>query len=188
MCGFKRRSPHRPATRPVQRYHIRSGTGVDGSEPPCDWKSVFGGPAWERLDDGEWYLHLFDASQPDLNWDNAEVRAEFRAIFQFWLDRGVDGFRVDVAHGLVKDPTFPDMAEDSQLLENSRQPNHPFWDRDGVHEIIREWRAVLDACGRDVMMVAEAWVHSSDSRSTCARTSTTSRSTSTSSSASGTRR
>lgn len=140
------------------RYIFREGRGPDGSEPPTNWTAVFGGSAWDRVDDGEWYLHLFDPTQPDLNWDNEEVRAEFDDIFRFWLDRGVDGFRVDVAHGMVKDPSYPDATGVSRVLDASLVANHPHWDRDGVHEIIRRWRAILDASGRDVMMVAEAWV------------------------------
>lgn len=140
------------------RYIFRPGTGPNGDRPPTNWIAVFGGSAWKRVPDGEWYLHLFDPTQPDLNWENEEVRAEFDDIFKFWIDRGVDGFRVDVAHGLVKDPAFPDVELDAELLAASRTIDHPFWDRDGVHDIIRRWRAVLDASGRDVMMVAEAWV------------------------------
>src|SRR5262249_32761657 len=71
------------------RYHFRKGSGPDGDQPPNGWQSVFGGPAWKRVEDGQWYLHLFDASQPDLNWDHPEVRAEFEDILRFWLDRGV---------------------------------------------------------------------------------------------------
>ncbi len=140
------------------RYHILPGTGPDGSEPPNDWTSVFGGPAWKRLPDGEWYLHLFDDTQPDLNWANREVRDEFLAILRFWLDRGADGFRVDVAHGLAKDMTYPDVgAPTGELISAAKKAGHPFWDRDEVHPIIREWRAVLDEYD-DKMMVAEAWV------------------------------
>lgn len=147
------------------RYIIRPGRGPEGAEPPNNWVAVFGGSAWSRLDDGEWYLHLFDVSQPDLNWNHPEVRVEFQDIFRFWIDLGVDGFRIDVAHGLVKHPDFPDVEVTGTVLEseNLSDGSHPFWDRDGVHEIIREWRAVLDeaeaAAGRDLMMVAEAWVH-----------------------------
>lgn len=141
-----------------ERYHIRPGKGADGSEPPTDWNSVFGGPAWSRLDDGEWYLHLFAPEQPDLNWENPEVRTEFESVLRFWLDRGVDGFRVDVAHGLVKDPDFPDAGSTGQVLVTSQVENHPFWDRDGIHEIVRSWRSVLDEYPGDRMMVAEAWV------------------------------
>ncbi len=144
------------------RYHIRPGRGTDGSEPPTNWVSVFGGPAWSRLDDGEWFLHLFDDTQPDLNWENPEVRAEFESIFRFWLDRGVDGFRVDVAQGSVKDMTFPDMDTSTQeILGGVTVEDHPFWDLDGVHDIIRQWRRILDEYsedGAERMMVAEAWV------------------------------
>ena len=154
-----------PGSPSRERYMIRRGRGADESEPPNNWVAVFGGSAWTRLDDGEWYLHLFDVSQPDLDWNHPEVRAEFRDIFRFWIDLGVDGFRIDVAHGLVKHPDLPDVARHGELLESETLPDgsHPYWDRDGVHEIIREWRAVLDEAEaeqqRDLMMVAEAWVH-----------------------------
>ena len=143
------------------RYIFRPGRGVAGSEPPTDWTAVFGGSAWTRVDGGQWYLHLFDSSQPDLNWENEEVRAEFDEIFRFWLDRGVDGFRIDVARGMVKDQTFPDLGVTQQALETSQAANHPHWDCDGVHEINRRWRRLIDESGRDVMMVAEAWVRPS---------------------------
>jgi alpha-glucosidase len=139
------------------RYHIRDGGGPGGDRPPTNWVSSFGGPAWTRLPDGQWYLHLFAPEQPDLNWEHPEVRAEFESVLRFWLDLGIDGFRVDVAHSLVKDPAFPDLTSTVQLLDRARQPNHPFWDRDGIHEIVRGWRAVFDQYA-DRMMVAEAWV------------------------------
>jgi alpha-glucosidase len=140
------------------RYIFRPGRGANGEEPPNNWTAVFGGSAWKRVRDGEWYLHLFDPTQPDLNWENEEVRAEFDDIFRFWLDRGVDGFRVDVAHGLAKDEALPDLDHGDGILGAARQPDHPHWDRDEVHEIYRRWRRILDACDREVMMVAEAWV------------------------------
>ncbi len=141
------------------RYHIRPGKGPDGSEPPTNWLSVFGGPAWGRLADGQWYLHIFDPTQPDLNWTNPEVQEEFRDIFKFWLQLGADGFRVDVAHGLAKDMAFPDVAADGEeILVATKRQDHPFWDRDEVHTYIRQWRAVLDASPNNAMMVAEAWV------------------------------
>jgi alpha-glucosidase len=148
-----------PGSPERERYVFRDGLGADGSQPPNNWTAVFGGPAWTRVPDGQWYLHLFDPSQPDLNWEHEDVRAEFDSIFEFWLDRGVDGFRIDVAHGLVKDQTFRDLVVTSKLLTSSHELDHPHWDRDGIHDINRRWRAVLDASGRDVMMVAEAWVH-----------------------------
>ena len=135
------------------RFHFKDSP--DG--PPNNWQSVFGGSAWTQVDDGQWYLHLFDPSQPDLDWTHPEVRAEFVSILRFWLDRGADGFRVDVAHGLAKDMTFPDLDDHVQILSSAKQANHPHWDRDEVHEIIREWRAVLDEYD-ERMMVAEAWV------------------------------
>ncbi len=142
-----------------ERYHIRPGKGPDGSEPPSDWRSVFGGPAWTRLPDGEWYLHLFAPEQPDLNWEHPEVRSEFCDVLRFWMDRDLDGFRVDVAHGLVKAPGYPDANEEQRLLAGARgTENHPFWDRDGIHPIVREWRAVLDGYAGGRMLVAEAWV------------------------------
>ena len=139
------------------RYVFKDGKGANGELPPTDWTAVFGGSAWEQVEDGQWYLHLFDPSQPDLNWENEEVRAEFDDVFRFWLDRGIDGFRIDVAHGLVKDTTFPDVGKVGKILESETTENHPFWDRDGVHEINRRWRSVLDEYD-DRMMVAEAWV------------------------------
>ncbi|MDR7277528.1 glycoside hydrolase family 13 protein [Catenuloplanes atrovinosus] len=139
------------------RYIFREG---HGDAPPNGWRSVFGGPAWTRVADGGWYLHLFDAAQPDLDWTNPEVVAEFQDVLRFWLDRGVDGFRIDVAHGLHKDPAFPELPEtlDPGLPVHVAQPGHPFWDRDDVHEVWRGWRRVVDAYPGDRTMVAEAWV------------------------------
>jgi alpha-glucosidase len=144
------------------RYVFRRGSGPDGSEPPNDWRSVFGGSAWTRIvepdgTDGEWYLHLFDTAQPDLNWDNEEVRAEFDEVLRFWLDRGVDGFRIDVAHGLMKDERLPDVA--GRFRAGGPAPSgHPHWDRDAVHDIYRRWRRILDEYDGDRAFVAEAWV------------------------------
>lgn len=144
------------------RYIIRPGSGTDGNEPPNNWLAVFGGPAWQQLEDGEWYLHIFDTSQPDLNWTHPEVQTEFDDIIRFWLDRGVDGLRIDVAHGMVKHPDLPDLPTELlgtfTLLDGDEPVDHPFWDRDGVHEINRRWRAILDEYD-DRMMVAEAWAH-----------------------------
>ena len=145
-------------SRERDRYVFRPGRG-DGSQPPNDWLSVFGGPAWHRVPDGEWYLHLFAPEQPDLNWVNGEVREEFADVLRFWLDRGVDGFRIDVAHALIKDPGLPDLGEGrSDILEPSKRLDHPHWDRDEVHDVYLHWRRVLDEYGPDRMFVAEAWV------------------------------
>ncbi len=146
------------------RYHFRDGRGPDAALPPNNWKSVFGGPAWTRLPDGQWYLHLFDSKQPDLNWDHPEVRADFERTLRFWCDLGVDGFRVDVAHALLKEPGLPDWDEPQELLGgltdiDPHGPKPPMWDQPGVHEIYRSWRRILDSYGTPAkMMVAEAWV------------------------------
>jgi len=142
-----------PGSPQRNRYIFRSGVG---DAPPNDWESVFGGPAWTRVADGEWYLHLFDSSQPDLNWSNPEVRAEFEAILRFWLDRGVDGFRIDVAHGMVKADGLPDIGRRREGLIDTAAS--PCFDQDGVHEIYRDWRKILDSYPGERMAVAEAWV------------------------------
>ncbi len=106
-----------------ERYLFRAGKGPDGELPPNNWQSIFGGNAWTRVEErgvpGQWYLHLFDTKQPDLNWDNPEVREEMRSVLRFWLDRGVDGFRVDVAHGLVKEKGLPDWSGQAAMVEGS---------------------------------------------------------------------
>ena len=87
----------------------RSATGTGGAPPPNNWRSFFSGSAWE-LDEatGEYYLHLFSRKQPDLNWENPEVRQAVYAMMRWWLDRGVDGFRMDVINMISKDPALPD--------------------------------------------------------------------------------
>ncbi len=141
------------------RYIFRDGKGANGGEPPNDWVSVFGGPAWTRTTDGEWYLHLFAPEQPDLNWSNDEVLTEFDAILRFWLDRGIDGFRIDVAHGLAKDPAMPDLAGNYEPSGPARE-GHPHWDQDAVHAVYRRWRRITDSYPRDITFVGEAWVRS----------------------------
>jgi alpha-glucosidase len=146
------------------RYIFRPGRGDDGSLPPNDWRAVFGGPAWERVTEpdgspGEWYLHLFDPKQPDLDWSNPQVREEFLDILRFWFDRGADGFRIDVAHGLVKQEGLPDLGIDEEhVLAPPDRSDHPHWDRPGVHDIYREWRALADSYEPPRVFVAEAWV------------------------------
>jgi alpha-glucosidase len=142
-------------------YLFREGRGENGELPPNNWQSVFGGPAWTRVEDGQWYLHLFDTAQPDLNWRNPVVIAEFEGILRFWLDRGVDGFRVDVAHGLIKQDGLPDSDAGAAVMAGSGNFG-PMWDQDGVHDIYRGWNAVLAEYGGDRMLVAEAWVSPPD--------------------------
>ncbi|WP_320773193.1 glycoside hydrolase family 13 protein [Streptomyces sp. CRN 30] len=153
-----------PGSAARDRYVFRDGRGGQGELPPTDWQSVFGGSAWRRVPDGQWYLHLFAPEQPDLNWENEQVRADFRTTLRFWSDRGVDGFRVDVAHALVKDLTeplrdlgAPELSGEAALAELP-PGSHPFYDRDDVHEVYRDWRKILDAYTPPRMAVAEAWV------------------------------
>ncbi|MFD9101418.1 alpha-amylase family glycosyl hydrolase [Streptomyces virginiae] len=144
-----------------ERYLFRRGRGADGSLPPNDWESIFGGPAWTRVADGEWYLHLFAPEQPDLDWTHPEVTAEFDSVLRFWLDLGVDGFRIDVAHGMVKADGLPDIGRGAQATLIGAEPL-PFFDQDGVHEIHRSWRRLLDSYEGARIGVAEAWAPSSE--------------------------
>ncbi|MER8072563.1 glycoside hydrolase family 13 protein [Streptomyces sp. NPDC094034] len=160
---FKRALREGPGSALRERYHFRPGKGANGELPPNDWESIFGGPAWTRTTDpdgtpGDWYLHLFAPEQPDFNWDHPAVADEFRSILRFWLDMGVDGFRVDVAHGLVKAEGLPDIGDTGQLrLLDSADGGTPFFDQDGVHEIYRQWRRILDEYPGERIAVAEAW-------------------------------
>ncbi len=140
---FKQALREGPGSPIRERFHFRPGKGVSGELPPNDWESVFGGPAWTRVADGEWYLHLFAPEQPDFNWDHPAVHDEFRSILRFWLDIGVDGFRIDVAHGLVKAAGLPDVGRDEQVKLLGTEAV-PYFDQDGVHEIYRGWRRILD--------------------------------------------
>ncbi|GGI70765.1 glycoside hydrolase family 13 protein [Pseudarthrobacter scleromae] len=147
-----------------QRYHFRDGKGEHGELPPSDWTAAFGGPAWSRVDDGQWYLHTFTPEQPDWNWDNPEVRADFLRTLRFWADRGVDGFRVDVANLLVKD--LPAELPSKQELDAMDRTvgTHPLMDRDEVHEIYAEWRKVFNEYDPPRFAVAEAWVETAERR------------------------
>jgi alpha-glucosidase len=141
---FKQALAQGPGGEARDLFWFRPGRGEHGELPPTDLQSIFGGPAWTRVDDGEWYLHLFAAQQPDFNWDNPEVRAEFLDVLRFWLDRGVDGIRIDSAAVLVKDP---DPAGEAA-----------YTDRDGVHEVYREWRALTDTYPGDRVLIGELWL------------------------------
>lgn len=136
-------SPGSPAR---ERYIIRDGRGATGELPPNNWHSAFGGPAWTRLPDGQWYLHLFDPRQPDLNWEHPEVRAEFADILRYWLDNGVDGFCIDTAHGLVKADGLPDWRprHGPTAQREADESRAPMWDQDAVHDVYRTWRAIID--------------------------------------------
>jgi len=141
-------------------YHFKDGRGENGELPPNNWVSMFGGPAWTRVEDGQWYCHLFDSSQPDLNWSNPEVGSEFEKILRFWLDRGVDGFRVDQPHAMAKAAGLPDHPYVDQagagFIEGRQAP--PMWFQDEVHDIFRRWRAILDEYPGERAMCGEAYV------------------------------
>lgn len=144
-----------PGSPERERYVFRDGRGENGEQPPNNWESMFGGPAWERVPDGQWYLHLFDVKQPDVNWENPEIRADFERTLRFWFDRGVDGFRVDVANAMSKQPGLPDIEEGVNDVQDG---GHPYLDRDDVHEVYRSWRAIGDSYDPPKVFVAEAWV------------------------------
>ncbi|WP_309133950.1 alpha-amylase family glycosyl hydrolase [Cellulomonas sp.] len=156
-------------------YLFRSGSGPGGQDPPNNWQSIFGGPAWSRVDAltgraedaGQWYLHTFDARQPDLDWESPLVRERFEDVLRFWLERGVDGFRVDVAHGLVKAEGLPDWDGGATAMVmggSAHAPGSdvvdlgPMFDQDGVHDIYRSWNRLLATYPGDRAMVGEACV------------------------------
>ena len=149
--------PYGPAR---DRYLFRDGR-MGGTAPPNNWVSVFGGPAWTRSPDGQWYLHLFSPQQPDLNWANSDVRADLERTLRFWLDRGVDGFRIDVAHGMAKPAGLPDMDPRAAGIVGHHEFYDPRFDDDGVHDIHRMIRKVLDAYPHAVS-VGEVWVTDND--------------------------
>ncbi len=146
------------------RYIFRDGRGENGELPPNNWEAVFGGGMWERITEpdgtpGQWYLHIFDTTQPDFDWTNEEVREEFRSILRFWLDRGVDGFRVDVAHGMIKADGLPDyMPPTDADSMGGREDNVPYWGQDGVHDIYRDWHEVLAEYDGDRALAGEDWL------------------------------
>jgi len=150
-----------PSSPERDRFIFRDGRGEHGELPPNNWPSAFGGPAWHRVPDGQWYLHLFTPEQPDLNWENPEIPAEFDRVLRFWLDRGVDGFRIDVAHGMAKPAGLPDL--DLSKLSPRGDASAPTrddirWDQDEVHGYLRGFRRVLDSYSGERMAVGEIWV------------------------------
>ncbi len=153
-----------PGSPERERYIFRPGRGENGAQPPNNWTSVFGGPAWSRVREadgslGEWYLHLFAPEQPDLNWDNPEVMADLEQTMEFWLARGVDGFRIDVAHGMAKAPGLPDMETPAVVLKHT--DDDPRFNNEGVHEIHRRIRAVMDR-HPGTANVGEVWVNANE--------------------------
>ena len=151
---FRAALASQPGSPERARFWFRPGAGSDGEVPPNGWQSIFGGSAWTRTEDeaGEWYLHLFAPEQPDLNWTHPDVWAEHEDVLRFWFDRGVAGVRIDSAGLLVKDP---DLSEETT---GSAPGDHPYTDRDGVHEIYRRWRAIADSYPEPRLLVGEVWL------------------------------
>ncbi|GAB3624009.1 glycoside hydrolase family 13 protein [Mariniluteicoccus endophyticus] len=142
-----------PGSAERELFWFRDGRGDDSAEPPNNWEALFGGPMWERVTDPEgrpeqWYLHMFDVRQPDWNWDNPAVADEFDSVLRFWFDRGVDGFRVDVADSMAKDPSLPDLPVDPTTgfgTSKNKEPGAPLWDvHPQIEQIHRRWRTVAD--------------------------------------------
>lgn len=152
-----------PGSHAREMFIFRDGKGENGELPPNNWQSHFEGSAWTRITEpdgqpGQWYLHLFDSSQPDWNWDNPAVHAEFERILRFWLDRGVTGFRVDVAHALVKESGLPDWGGLANGNSSEGFPGHeaPMFGQPGVHDIYRQWRRILNEYDGERILCAEA--------------------------------
>jgi alpha-glucosidase len=169
---FKEALASAPGSAARDRYVFRDGRGARGDEAPNNWPSVFGGRAWTRVASpgghpAQWYLHLFDPGQPDLNWENAVVRAEFESIVRFWLDLGLDGFRIDVAHGLSKDAALPDLAAGADPWTPA--DDHPFWGQDGTHDVYRAWRRIAEARGGDRVFIGEIGPMGPDGQARVAR-------------------
>ena len=152
-----------PGSPERRRYFFRDGR-AGGAEPPNDWISAFGGSAWTRVREsdgrpGQWYLHLFAPEQPDLDWDHPGVRADFDEILRFWFDRGIDGLRIDAAPAMAKVPGLPDAGhEPGARFESRTWVGNPHWDVDGVHDILRRWRAIGDGYEGGRLFVTEAVV------------------------------
>ncbi|MFJ9573239.1 glycoside hydrolase family 13 protein [Streptomyces bacillaris] len=141
-----------PGSPERELFHFRPGRGENGELPPNDWESEFGGVPWTRVEDGEWYLHLFATEQPDLNWAHPAVRREHEDVLRFWFERGVAGVRIDSAALVAKDPDLPDLA--------GHPGPHPYVDRDELHDIYRSWRAIADEFGG--IFVGEVWLPDSE--------------------------
>jgi alpha-glucosidase len=163
---FKRALAAKPGSPERAFYHFKDGLGENGELPPNNWVSMFGGPAWTRVTEndgkpGQWFVHLFDSSQPDFNWANPEVQLEFENILMFWLDRGVDGFRVDQPHAMAKAEGLPDhpyvKEAGAGFIEGRENP--PMWFQEEVHEIFRKWRKILESYPGDRAMCGEAYVY-----------------------------
>ncbi|MDR0436119.1 MAG: glycoside hydrolase family 13 protein [Propionibacteriaceae bacterium] len=142
------------------RFWFLEGAGPTGDTIPTNWQSSFQGGTWTRTTNpdgtpGQWYLHLFTPEQPDWNWNHPDIQQEHLDILRFWFDRGVAGVRIDSATLLIKDPTFPEASEDPQCFPPGQ---HPYIDRDAIHDVYRSWRAVADEYDPPRVLVGEIWL------------------------------
>jgi alpha-glucosidase len=144
-----------PGSRQRARFLFADGRGPDGTQPPNNWRSTFGGPAWTRVPDGQWYLHSFDSTQPDFNWQNREVVAMFDDVLRTWFDRGIDGFRIDVAYAMIKADGLPDLVDPDG-------DNPYMWNQPAVHDIFPRWRAIADSYDRELTLLGEVWLPPAD--------------------------
>lgn len=156
---FQHAAKAAPGSAERDRFIFRDGRGPEGSEPPNNWRSTFGGSAWTRINDqpgdGQWYLHSFDSSQPDFNWQDEQVGQMFDDVLRTWFDRGIDGFRIDVAHAMVKHAGLPDLAD-------PEGDNTYLWNQPGVHEIFKRWRKISDSYSRELTLLGEVWLPPAD--------------------------
>jgi len=161
---FKEAIASEPGSAARNRYIFREGKGANGEQPPTNWPSHFAPSAWTHESamggkHNQWYCHLFAPEQPDFNWDNREIEDDFLKTLKFWADRGVDGFRIDVAHALKKDLSEPLKDQDRYPdLVNRKVGDNILFDRDEVHEIYKEWRQLFNQYDPPRVAVAEAYV------------------------------
>ncbi len=161
---FKEAVAAGPGSPQRARFLFRDGRGSEGELAPNSWRSVFGGSAWTRVTEpdgtpGQWYLHLFDEQQADFDWRCADVGDMFEDVLRFWFDRGVDGFRIDVAHGLLKEEGLPEWALPGHARTTADGAQPPMWNQPEVHDVYRRWRRLAESyAGRDLTFVGEVWV------------------------------
>jgi alpha-glucosidase len=146
-----------------RNWYVWRAPAPDGS-PPNNWVAAFDltAPAWTfHQPTGQWYLHLFEESQPDLNWDEPAVVEAMHQTLRFWLDRGVDGFRADVVHGIGKDPLLPDDPPATAGIPHCALNDVPV-----THERLRAIRSLIDGYPGERMMVGEVFLLSTDAVAT----------------------
>jgi len=144
---------------PKRDYYVWANAGPNGG-PPNNWLAATGSPAWNfEPKSRQFYLHNFLPDQPDLNWWNPEVQRAFEEIIRHWLDQGVAGFRIDVAHGLFHDLELRDNPS-GPVGPESRFGQIPLYNvnRPEVHQLYRSWRAMADSYQPPRLLLGETWV------------------------------